>query len=902
MVMAVPAAPELWLRLVMLGGKTTVKSEPLLACAPTVTTTLPVVAPEGTTTVMLVTLQALAAAAAVPLKVTVLPPCVPPKSVPVMVIDTPTAPDVWLRVLMTGATVKGEPLLTVPNTVTTTLPVVAPLGTATVMLVALHALAAAAVVPLKATVLDPWVAPKLVPVMVMDVPTAPEFWLRLVILGGSITVKGEPLLACPLTVTTTFPVVAPAGTVTVMLVALQALAAAAAVPLKVTVLAPCVVPKLVPVIVIETPTAPDGWLRLVIAGATANADPLLAAPKTVTTTLPLVAAAGTVTVMLIELQTLATAEVPLNVTVLELWVAPKFVPVIVMDVPTGPEVWLRLVMLGGGITVKGDPLLACPPTVTTTFPVVAPAGTFATMLVALQVVTVVAAVPLKVTVLPPCVAPKLVPVIVMEAPIAPEVWLKLVIAGTTANAELLLVVPNTVTTTLPVVAAAGTVTVMLVALQTLATAAVPLNATVLDPCVAPNPVPVILMAVPIGAETWLKLVITGGGTTVKGDPLLACAPTVTSTLPVVAPTGTVTVMLVALQVVTVVAAVPLKVTVLPPCVAPKLVPVMMTETPTAPEAWLKLVIAGATENTDPLLATPDTVTTTLPVDAPAGTVTVMLVALQALAVAAVPLKVTVLLPWVAPKLLPVIVTDAATAPEVWLRLLIMAGTTKLLPLLAVPATVTTTLPVVVPAGTVAVMLVSLQLPIVVAVIPLKVTVLPPWVAPNFVPVIVMEVPTAPEVWLRLVIVGAVELLLLEPPPQPAKLQIAATETSKRTSALLTGLAFRPAFRDWVRMGTVLLGHPTSHRGAERFRAMAKAAGKWIVRGETYGVSMRTRARVLSRITGLATTSTSNFTSTGLIIRPVWARFNLGSRIGNGISFQTIRACFSHRRHDRIMNL
>jgi hypothetical protein len=70
-------------------------------------------------------------------------------------------------------------------------------------------------------------------------------------------VKGDPLLAAPNTVTTTLPVVAPAGTVTVMLVAPQALAVPADVPLKVTVLVPCVVPKFVPVMVIDVPPAPE---------------------------------------------------------------------------------------------------------------------------------------------------------------------------------------------------------------------------------------------------------------------------------------------------------------------------------------------------------------------------------------------------------------------------------------------------------------------------------------------------------------------------------------------------------------------------------------------------------------------------------------------------------------------
>src|ERR1700704_340242 len=167
---------------------------------------------------------------------------------------------------MVGATVKGEPLLAVPNTFTTTLPVVAPTGTVTVMLVALQALAAAAAVPLKVTVLVPCGVPKLVPVMVIDTPTAPEVRLRLVMVGGRTIVNGNPLLATPNTVTTTLPVVAPAGTNTVMLVALQALAAAAVFPLKVTVLDPCAVPKLVPVMVIDAPTAPAFWLRLVMVG------------------------------------------------------------------------------------------------------------------------------------------------------------------------------------------------------------------------------------------------------------------------------------------------------------------------------------------------------------------------------------------------------------------------------------------------------------------------------------------------------------------------------------------------------------------------------------------------------------------------------------------------------------
>jgi hypothetical protein len=88
------------------------------------------------------------------------------------------------------------------------------------------------------------------------------------------------------------------------------------------------------------------------------------------------------------------------VTVLEPWLDPKFVPLIVTEVPTVPTVGLRLVMPGPVPTTKIGALLARPPTVTITGPVVAPVGAGTAILVALQLVGV-AATPLKVTVLDP---------------------------------------------------------------------------------------------------------------------------------------------------------------------------------------------------------------------------------------------------------------------------------------------------------------------------------------------------------------------------------------------------------------------------------------------------------------------------------------------------------------------
>ena len=75
------------------------------------------------------------------------------------------------------------------------------------------------------------------PLMVTNAPTAPEVGDILLMFGVATTVKLTPLLATPDTVTTTFPVVAPDGTVVAMLVLLQ-LVAVAVVPLNLTVLVP----------------------------------------------------------------------------------------------------------------------------------------------------------------------------------------------------------------------------------------------------------------------------------------------------------------------------------------------------------------------------------------------------------------------------------------------------------------------------------------------------------------------------------------------------------------------------------------------------------------------------------------------------------------------------------------
>jgi len=96
---------------------------------------------------------------------------------------------------------------------------------------------------------------------------------------------------------------------------------------------------------------------------------------------PVVAPAGTVAEMEVELMTMKEAVVPLKVTDV---VPLKPEPWMETTVPTGPDEGLKEVMIGGGITVNMEALLANPPGVNTwNKPVVAPIGMVAAICVAL---------------------------------------------------------------------------------------------------------------------------------------------------------------------------------------------------------------------------------------------------------------------------------------------------------------------------------------------------------------------------------------------------------------------------------------------------------------------------------------------------------------------------------------
>jgi len=212
----------------------TVKFAGLVAVPPgVVSVTRPVVAPLGT-----VALTRLAETnekvADVPLNLT---DVTPPKLVPMIATDVPTAPLVGDRLVIRGPTVKVPLLVAVPaEVVTVILPVLAPLGTVVLILLTLTTLNAADV-PWNRTALT-LVNP--VPLIATAVPTPPLVGEKLVMVSPpEVTTKLALLVPVPAgVVTEIFPVVAPFGTVVWILPGPTIVNGVAGVPLNRTKVAP----------------------------------------------------------------------------------------------------------------------------------------------------------------------------------------------------------------------------------------------------------------------------------------------------------------------------------------------------------------------------------------------------------------------------------------------------------------------------------------------------------------------------------------------------------------------------------------------------------------------------------------------------------------------------------------
>jgi hypothetical protein len=171
----------------------------------------------------------------------------------------------------TTVTVKFVELVAVPLGVITRIgPVVAPVGTATVILVPAPFTAKPGAFTLSN---ETAVAPvRLLPLILTDVPTGPLVGLNDVIVGAAapVTLKFVELVAVPSGLATAIgPVVAPAGTVAVILCPLS-IVNVADVPSKLTLVTSGPL-KLLPWIVTEVPTGPLVGENELIVGAAANA-------------------------------------------------------------------------------------------------------------------------------------------------------------------------------------------------------------------------------------------------------------------------------------------------------------------------------------------------------------------------------------------------------------------------------------------------------------------------------------------------------------------------------------------------------------------------------------------------------------------------------------------------------
>lgn len=279
--------------------------------------------------------------AAIPPKLTALAPV---KSVPVMVMDAPVPPLVGVKEVIVGAGINVNPanVAVPPGVVMLTLPD-APAPIVAVILVGELTVNEVAATPPKLTAVAPV---KFVPVIVTVAPLAADVGVNDVIVGAAININPAKVAVPPGVVTLTLPDT-PEPRVAVMLVEELTVNDDAAVPPKLTAVAPV---KFVPVIVTVAPEAADVGVKDVIVGAAINVNPanVVVPPGVVTLTFP-DAPIPTVAIILVgELTVNDVAAVPPKLTA----IAPvKFVPVIVTESPVPPLVGVKDIIDGWGLVI-----------------------------------------------------------------------------------------------------------------------------------------------------------------------------------------------------------------------------------------------------------------------------------------------------------------------------------------------------------------------------------------------------------------------------------------------------------------------------------------------------------------------------------------------------------------------
>ena len=392
---------------------------------------------------------------------------------------------------------------------------------------------------------------------------------------------------------------------------------------------------------------------------------------------PLVAPIGIVTAIYVAETDETVARTPLNFTMSLATSVSNPVPVIITPSPTDPDTGKNPPIVGEGMPIVNffteDPL--CPPTVTLIVPVVVPPGTTAMIEVAVAVFTV-ARDPLNMTVLFARLGSKLEPLMVTSVPACPYNGVNPVMIGNGIRKYLeeTPVCPLTLTVIDPVFAPVGTFDVILVAVDSVTSAAVPPNITVLFAGTASKSVPVMVTTVSACPDSGVNPEMTGTGTvtgnTVKlYNDVAVLLQRVTMIVPDEEDAGTITVsaFLVAPDTY---ACILLKQTMFSAGVVLNSAPDMITVLPGCPDEGEKLLIegagtyAGTTIKLAALAAVRfPTVMVTIPVLAPDGTLVLRYPEALSVTVAPVPLNVTILFSATDEKLFPLITISAPTKPD-----------------------------------------------------------------------------------------------------------------------------------------------------------------------------------------------------------------------------------------------
>jgi hypothetical protein len=321
---------------VTIGPATNVKPVRVPVPPGDVTDKLPL-APEATTAVIRNGVITVKLDAAMPPKLTAVAPV---KLLPLISTVAPAAALVGEKLVMDGGLMKVKPpsVPVPPGPVAETLPLALPTATTAVICVEETTVKLVAAVPPKLTAVTPV---KFVPVSVTVAPAAALVGAKLVIFGGPMKVNPARLPVPPGVVTATAPL-APAATTAVICVDETTLKLVAAVPPKLTPVAPL---KFVPIIVTVTACAALVGVKEVIVGGGINVKPPCVAvpPGVVTEIIPLAPAPRTALICVGEMIVKLAAAVPPKLTA---ETPIKFVPLIVTVPPAPILVGVKLLMVG----------------------------------------------------------------------------------------------------------------------------------------------------------------------------------------------------------------------------------------------------------------------------------------------------------------------------------------------------------------------------------------------------------------------------------------------------------------------------------------------------------------------------------------------------------------------------